>query len=131
MSARVRHSEETKAKAMAMFYEGHTASHVAKVMKLNINTTKRWYKDRTKLPEGTKSEHAQSLDALLLEAVSQSLITQIAILKVASDEKWIRKQSAGELATFYGVSFDKAVRLLEAFNAARDHGAKRGAEAGS
>jgi hypothetical protein len=53
------------------------------------------------------------LDDLVYDYLVQNLETLRAQSKAASDESYIHKQPAGELATLHGVMADKTIRLLE------------------
>lgn len=111
------HDEQTKAAVMAALLEGQSVSSVAKEYEIPKGTVSRWKK--TALSGGVRDERTQKGDSmgdLLMELLETNVRSLIAISKTTSESDWIKKQGAAELATFFGVKHDKAVRMIEALN---------------
>lgn len=62
---------------------------------------------------------AFNFDSLILEAIQEGLKANIRISKQTSNEVWMDKQSAAELATLTGVTADKTLRLIEIINSSQ------------
>jgi transposase-like protein len=108
------HSDETKAAVMAALLAGQSIAAVAETYHIPEGTVKYWSAnlDRTEYqPEPTTKKE---IGELIIGYLSDLLITLRAQLKVYADEKWLRQQSASEVAVLHGVLADKGIRLLEA-----------------
>ncbi|MCH8978463.1 MAG: transposase [Armatimonadetes bacterium] len=110
-----RWSDEVRADALSQLLQGIKPADVAK---------------NTGVPDQTISDWAKKLgtiDALregrigdlVYEHLTESLETLAAISRHARQSKWLDGQDAPGLAIFYGVTSDKAVRLLAAIERAR------------
>jgi hypothetical protein len=58
------------------------------------------------------------LDALIFDVLQESLKALAAMARASRSDVYVSKQPANELAILYGVMADKAVRILEAHEAA-------------
>ena len=67
--------------------------------------------------QGKKKEQ---IGDLLLEYLSTALETLQTQAEFFSDEAWLAKQNAADVAVLHGVITDKAVRLLEALSAGQE-----------
>jgi|ERR1041384_3740112 hypothetical protein len=61
-----------------------------------------------------------SIPNLIEQHLVASLIAAAKIMQQVHDPEWIAKQSAAELAVLYGVTSDKAFRILEAIERANE-----------
>jgi hypothetical protein len=75
--------------------------------------------------EQLKASQSNHISELIEESLSEMLQAQINILRVTNDEVWLKAQRAPELATFFGVTNDKSVRLLAAIQRANERGTER------
>lgn len=121
--ARASYSDETKAQVMAALLTGQSINAVAKEYKIPKQTISNW-KNRDKPGVPKDDTQKESLDNLLFNYVQESLKTLTAQVIIFSDESWIKRQSASELAILHGVITDKAIRLLEAAAQANGAGAE-------
>lgn len=110
------YSEETKAVVMAALLAGQSVSSCAKEYKIPKGTVSDW--KRLAL-EGVGSEPTQKRGGIgesLLDLVQTEIESLRQISVITRDPRWIKLQSAADLAVFTGVKHDKLVRMLEAFN---------------
>ena len=109
------YSDTIKAQALAALLAGQAPSEVARVFGIPVGTLRSW-KSRQQRGEGVAvvaTEKRERIGALLLEYLEVNLETLKIQQLVFRNEEWLYKQSASEIAVLHGVSFDKAVRLLE------------------
>jgi transposase-like protein len=109
------YSEQIKAQALAALLAGQAPAQVAATFGIPIGTLKSW-KSRQKNGDSVATvatEKRERIGDLLLEYLEITLETLKAQQVAFRHEDWLRKQSASEVAVLHGVSFDKAVRLLE------------------
>lgn len=108
------HSDEIRAKVVAALLAGCGVMEIAREMNLPHNTISQY---RSKIPENQLDELRRKkgarIDDLVYDYLVQNLETLRAQSKIVSDESYIHKQPAGEMATLHGVIADKTVRLLE------------------
>jgi transposase-like protein len=109
-----RHTEETKAAAMAALLTGQSVSGVAREYKLPKGTVSDWRRSVVHKVQTGEPAPPTTLDDLLLDYVRENLITLCEQAKVFRDSEWIKKQPASSAAILYGVIADKTIRLLEA-----------------
>jgi transposase-like protein len=108
------HPDEIRARVVAALLAGCGVMEIAREMNLPHNTISQY---RSKIPENQLDELRRKkgarIDDLVYDYLVQNLETLRAQSKAVSDEGYIQKQPAGELATLHGVMADKTVRLLE------------------
>jgi transposase-like protein len=121
--ARASYSDEVKAQVMAALLAGQSVNAVAREYNIPKGTVSSW-KDRDVPNVAKDATQKESLDNLLFGYVQESLKTLKAQVIIFSDESWIKRQSASELAILHGVITDKAIRLLEAAAQANESGAE-------
>lgn len=107
------YSAKVIAQAIALLVAGESVQEVADKLHVPKQTISDW---KQQVPEDagrirTKKEVIADLVAQNIESILRANLTQ---LTVATDEAYIRKQSAGELAILYGTICDKGFRFLEA-----------------
>ena len=114
-----KHSDETRGQALAALLEGQGITEVARRYKLPTSTV-RDLKNSLDSVEFAKvrDKKAESLAELIEGHLSASLKAAANIAKQTENESWLTKQDADKLGVFYGIITDKAVRILEAGEAA-------------
>lgn len=108
------HSDDTKAKVIAALLAGMGVVEIARELGLPHNTVSNYKSEipEDKLDELRRKKGAR-IDDLVYDYLVQNLETLRIQSKAVSDESYINKQPAGEMATLHGVIADKTVRLLE------------------
>lgn len=106
---------ELKAQAIAMFFAGHNPNYVAEELRLNVNTVWSWHREQGPLREQMRESQAELLGDKLFNLIVKMVDCADTMLNVIGDENYTRKQSAESLAILFGTTFDKALRLLEAY----------------
>ena len=100
---------------MAALLAGQSVSAVASEYKVPRGTIARWRAAAADIIETERAQKSTSIDELLRGYLEANLTALREQTKVFSDERWLKKQDASEVAVLHGVLADKAVRLLEAF----------------
>lgn len=109
------YSEEIKAQCLAALLTGQSPSLVAKAFGIPVGTLHSW-KSRQKHGESLASLASDSrakIGMLLLDYLETTLRTLSIQQELFGNAEWIRQQGAAELATLHGISFDKALQLLQ------------------
>ena len=100
--------------AIAALLTGDSVSEVAVRHGINKSVVSRW---KAKIPNGelqrVATKKVQQFDDAVSSSVRASLEALTAQAKAMSDPKWLRQQSAKDLAMLHGVMFDKCFRILE------------------
>jgi transposase-like protein len=108
------HSPETKAAVIAALLAGQGVNEVATRYKVDKAVVSRW---RQALPaqelQQVATEKKERLVDLIENHLKASLHGAAKIAGQAHDDAWRSKQSAENLAVFYGVLSDKSIRLVE------------------
>lgn len=104
--------EAIKAAAQAELLFGTPASAVAARYGLSIPATVNW---QNTLMTFTSIGRRDRLSDLLLTFIEQEFKSLVAISIVTSDDKWVRRQSASDLAQYIAVKSDRLLVLLQAF----------------
>ena len=104
---------------MAALLTGQSVSSVARDWNMPKGTVSRWKYEAQGVAD-PKSE----IGELLLDYLRAALRTLCVQQEMFSDQTYLRKQPASELAVLHGVIADKAIRILEgiAANAPDDGG---------
>lgn len=115
------HSDETRAAALAALLEGQGVCEVAKKYKLPESTVRDIKKsiNSEKFAE-VRAKKEESLAGLIENHLRQSLSAAANIANQTNNADWLIKQDAEKLGVFYGILTDKAVRILEAGEAAQN-----------
>lgn len=109
------HSDEIRAQVMAALLAGQGVTETAKQYKIPHQTVSRIKNEI--LPEQLGEigrEKARRIESMLFGYLCANLEALQRQCKVASDETYLKRQPASELATLHGVMADKSIRLLEA-----------------
>lgn len=111
--------DETRAAAIAALLEGQGVTAVAKKYKLPRSTVNNFKKSlSTGQLDEVRHKKEQELAELIEGHLKSSLHAAAQIAKQTSNADWRNKQNAADLGVFYGILTDKAVRILEAGEAA-------------
>ena len=115
-----KHSDETRAAALAALLEGQGVTEVARIYKLPKSTVQ----DIKRSIESeefaqVRSKKQESLAGLIEDHLQASLKAAANIAKQTNNAEWLNKQDADKLGVFYGIVTDKSVRILEAAEAAQ------------
>jgi hypothetical protein len=116
-----KHSDETRGQALAALLAGQGVSEVAKKYKLpkaTVSDLKR-HIDSEEFDQ-VRTKKAEQLAGLIEGHLHTSLEAARNIAEQTKNGDWLNKQSAEDLGVFYGILTDKAVRILEAAEAAAE-----------
>lgn len=104
---------------MAALLSGQGVNEVARDLKVHKSTVSRIKAelDQEKLQQVGTQKKERLID-LIEGHLKASLTAAMNLASMSNDKTWLRSQSAGELAVFYGVLSDKSFKLLEAAGAA-------------
>src|SRR5690242_1280588 len=105
---------ETKAAVLAALLAGQGVNEVATYYSIDKATVSRWKKA---IPEGQLQQIATEKRERLVDLIEAHLTASLKGATAAAgqvhDDDWRFRQSAENLAVFYGVLTDKSIRLLE------------------
>lgn len=101
------YSDETKGAVMAALLAGQSVSSVAREYNVPKGTVSGWRRQA-----GVATQKGE-IGELLLGYVHAALDTLTKQMHVFSDEAWLKRQPASEVAVLHGVIADKTIRLLE------------------
>lgn len=124
MAERNQYSDETKAAVMAALLAGQSVSSVAEEYDIPRSTVGYWKSQNDSPLDSVGPEKKEAIGELLLDYLTETLITLKAQAIHFRDKSWLTEQSADQLAVLHGVTTDKAIRLLEALAKADDHGSE-------
>ena len=108
-----KYSDETRAQVMAALMAGQSIGQVSREYKIPKSTVSRWKND----PVPTDGTQKRDIGELILKYLQANLEALYSQAKVFTDEKWLKKQEASQLAVLHGVMTDKAIRIIEAMDA--------------
>jgi transposase-like protein len=113
------HSDETRSAALAALLEGQSVPEVARKYKLPSSTVRDLKKsissdDFAKV----RAKKEESLAMMIEGHLEASLNAARNIANQTNNVEWLNKQDADKLGVFYGITTDKAIRILEAAEAA-------------
>jgi transposase-like protein len=115
------HTDEVRAQVIAALLAGQGVSEVARAYKVPKATVSRIKNELTpKQLEQIGTEKRERIGDLIEGHLSESLKAAATIARKTNDDAWLTKQNAADIAVFYGVLTDKAVRILEAAESARE-----------
>ncbi len=116
------HSDEVKSAAIAALLTGQGVSEVARTYKLPESTVSNLKKSLTSEQfEEVRSKKQESLAELIEGHLQSSLNAARNIANQTNNADWLNKQDADKLGVFYGITTDKAIRILEAAENANNH----------
>lgn len=113
MAKGVIHSADLKAKVMADYASGMSQMAIVRKYDLPRTTIRQWTAGLGS--PMVASEIKEELDAQVLQLTISGLKTLRAILRHARNTEWLEKQSANDLAIFFGVTTDKITNVLAAY----------------
>ena len=101
---------------MAALLAGQGVTEVARAYNLPKGTVGGWKAEIE--TEQIRTKKGERLEGMVFDYLTANFEALRQQAEVASDQNYLRKQSADNLAVLHGVMADKAVRLLEAAAAA-------------
>lgn len=108
------HSAETKSAVIAALLAGQGVNEVATAFGLSKSVISRIKNEIAPAQlEQVGTQKKERLVDLVESHLTESLKAATAIARQTQDDLWRSKQSAENLAIFYGVLSDKSIRLLE------------------
>lgn len=126
------HSDEVRAQVIAALLAGQGVSDVARRYKVPKATVSRIKNELTPAQlEQVGTEKRERIADLIEGHLVTSLKAAAAIAGKTKDDSWLTKQNAADIAVFYGVLTDKAVRILEAAESANQSGGESGEKEGT
>ena len=114
------HTDHVRSSAIAALLEGQGVADVARIWNLPPSTVRDLKKSlgSEKFAE-VRAKNEESLAELIEGHLQASLKAAASIAAQAHNADWLNKQDADKLGVFYGILTDKAVRILEAAEAAQ------------
>lgn len=114
------HSDKTRSEAIAALLEGQGVSEIAKKYKLPESTVRDLRKniDSEKFAE-VRAKKQEALAEMIEGHLAASLQAARNIANQTKNVEWLNKQDADKLGVFYGITTDKAIRILEAAEASQ------------
>lgn len=112
------HAPELRAQVMAALMAGQRVNEVAHQFGLDTGLVSRWRKTAGVELQQVAAKNGEDYGSLLDAYLRETLTTLAVQQRHFRDIEWLRKQPASELAVLHGISVDKALRLLEAAEAA-------------
>jgi transposase-like protein len=107
-----------RAHAGAAVAAGESVSAAARRLGIPKTTVQRWVlADGPARPDNARTREAMA--ALIYDTLTDLLGSVRAQLRAATDEEWLAKQSAGDIAALLGAELDRAIRLLAGFRPAQ------------
>ncbi len=115
------HTDETKSAAIAALLTGQGVAEVARQYKLPESTVRDLKKSlgSEKFAE-VRAKKEEALADLIEGHLTASLQAASNIAKQTNNADWLNKQDADKLGVFYGITTDKAIRILEAAEQAHE-----------
>ncbi|MFA5376940.1 MAG: helix-turn-helix domain-containing protein [Dehalococcoidia bacterium] len=108
------YSDDTKAAAMAALLAGQSIGQVAREYNIPKGTVSSWKNRGIGVQDATQKK---DVGELLLNYLHTNLEALAAQAEMFKNESWLMRQNAADVAVLHGVMTDKAIRLMEAFNA--------------
>lgn len=126
------HSDEVRAQVIAALLAGQGVTEVARAYKVPKATVSRIKNELTPAQlEQVGTEKRERIGDLIEGHLSASLKAAATIARKTTDDAWLTKQNAADIAVFYGVLTDKAVRILEAAESANQSEGEGASEGGA
>lgn len=113
--------ERMTAKVIVCLVSGKTIEETARELDVSFSWVERIRKELPKeFSEYFSEAKSNEISSLIEQMLRAQLKSMIRIVEVTEDELWLKAQRAPELATFFGVVNDKAVRVLAAIERANE-----------
>ncbi len=110
-----KHDPATKAAVLAALLTGQGVNEVSKQYHIPKSVISGWKSEHSSNSVRTKKEDIDEFSELLKNFLRESIKTLTVQVQFFRTE-WLKSQGAAELATLFGVTTDKVVRILEAAN---------------
>ncbi len=110
------HSDEVKAQVMAALLAGQGVADAARQYHLPEGTVAEWKRQ----VHGVQSLKKDELSDLVSGCLREFITSVQVYARETRDPEYIKKQPASEIAVLLGVVADKAFRILEAAEVARE-----------
>ena len=108
------YSDDTRAAVMAALLAGQSIGQVAREYNIPKGTVSYWKNNQG---VGNNPTQKKEIGDLLLNYLHANLEALAAQAELFKTKEWLMKQNAADVAVLHGVMTDKAIRLMEAFNA--------------
>jgi transposase-like protein len=116
------HSDEIRAETVGMVLSGMSIAEAARAKGIDKSVVSRWisahnqgairrYAPRLR----TRARDPVVLEALIFDYVADLLTALRAQLQITTQQSWLAKQNAGDVALLLGTETDRLVRLLAGF----------------
>jgi transposase-like protein len=114
------HDEKTRAAVLAELLTGQSVSRIARARGLNEATVRNWKRgiDQGELTK-VNAKKSERMDDLICSYLTALLVSLTLQCRTLGEKEWLVQQSAGGLATLYGVMFDRAFRMLSMVSEAK------------
>ena len=119
------YSGDQKAAVLAALLAGQSLGQVAKEYNIPKSTISGWKNSPVRETRTQKNE----IGGLILDYLQANLTALKVQTIMFSNQEWLAKQNAADVAVLHGVMTDKAIRLIEAMNKANDEPADDNATA--
>jgi transposase len=108
------YSPEVKSRVLAALMAGQSVTDAAKQFRVSKSRVSEWKSELTRQEiEQIRTTKKERLIDLIESHLTASLKGATKVAQQADNDNWLNKQSADQLAIFYGVLSDKAFRLVE------------------
>jgi len=116
-----RHSDEIRAQVIAALLAGQGVMEVASQYNLDASIVSRWKNGiGSQDLQVIATKKSDQIEQLLFNYLTANLAALEAQAIVVSESSYVKQQPADSLAVLHGVMADKAIRLLEAVQRARE-----------
>lgn len=109
--------DSERATVMTMILTGQSVTYISEALGIPLQTVWRWKQEFPKWAAEFSEEEKGRITLLVLRNLSSTFVT-LDRIQDAVDKEFIQRQTAEGLGVLYGVLSDKAVRILEAMQAA-------------
>ena len=111
-------SPELKAAVLSALLQGQTVSHVAREYKISRRAVMQWRLAAGINATPVAQEKQDEIGELVATYLRSALLTLAVQQEAFRDKAWLAKQDAADVGVLHGITADKAVRILEALEAA-------------
>lgn len=109
---------DQKAAVLAALLAGQSIGSIAREYKIPKSTISGWKNEPAQVRESRTQKN--EIGGLILEYLKANLTALKVQTIMFSDQAWLAKQNAADVAVLHGVMTDKAIRIIEAMSKAND-----------